>query len=303
MSLSANTRGALFMSIAMAGFLFNDTIVKVLTSDMNVGQIIMIRGILATALIVMLAHHRGALRPVRVAFRPMVILRTIGEVGSTVTFLLALVHIPIANASAILQALPLAVTMAAALLLAEPVGWRRWSAIAVGFTGVMIIVRPGMEGFTVHSLLVLVTVLFAAMRDITTRLVDDDVPSLYLSVVTSCVITLVGAALIVPLGGWQPVAGSHMGLFLAAAVLLLIGYQFIIRAMRAGDISFIAPFRYTSLLWAMIVGYLVFGDVPDAAMIVGATIIVLSGLYTFHREKKRVDAEPLAAEAPPRHGP
>jgi drug/metabolite transporter (DMT)-like permease len=303
MPLSANMRGAIFMSLSMAGFLFNDTIVKVLSADMNVGQIMLIRGIVATFLIYALARHRGAMRPIRVAMRPMILLRIVGEVGGTVTFLLALVHIPIANASAILQALPLAVTMAAALFLKEPVGWRRWSAIAAGFVGVMVIVRPGMEGFSAYSLLVLATVIFAAMRDIATKLVDDDVPSLYLSVVTSPVVAVVGAFMIAPLGGWRPVHVDHMALILTGAVLLLIGYQFIIMAMRSGDISFVAPFRYTNLIWAMMVGYLVFGDVPDRYMVLGALIIVASGLYTFYRERKRVDVEPIAAEAPARHGP
>jgi drug/metabolite transporter (DMT)-like permease len=294
-------RGALLMSVSMAGFLFNDTIVKVLADSLNIGQIMLLRGILATALLTGLACWLGALRPLRLALNRMFILRVIGETGGTVTFLLALRHIPIANASAILQALPLAVTMGAALFLSEPVGWRRWAAIAVGFTGVMIVVRPGMDGFSSYSILVLGTVFFAALRDIATRLIPGDVPSLYISAVTAPIVGLVGLAMMFPMGGWQPVTPDQTGLLLAAAVFLIIGYQCIILAMRSGDISFVAPFRYTNLLWAMLVGFLVFGDVPDVFMIVGATIIVVSGIYTLYRERKR-DVEPIAAEVPTRPG-
>jgi drug/metabolite transporter (DMT)-like permease len=304
MPLSANIRGAIFMAIAMSGFLFNDTIVKVLSADMNVGQVMLLRGAVATVLITLLTHYRGAIRPLSTVFKhPLILLRIIGEVMGTVTFLTALAHIPIANASAILQALPLAVTMGAALFLREPVGWRRWSAIAVGFVGVMIIVRPGLEGFSVYSLLVLSTVFFAAMRDITTRMVSAEVPALFLSFVTTPIVALAGAAMIPLMGGWSPVDADHGGLILLAAVLLLVSYQFIIMAMRSGDIAFVAPFRYTNLIWAMLTGYLVFGDVPDGYMILGAAIIVCSGLYTLYRERKKPGAEPVAAEAPHRNAP
>ena len=297
MPLSTNLRGALFMSLAMAAFLLNDTITKVLSADMNMGQIMILRGIVASALIFALAHYRGALRPVRLLFQPAVLLRIIGEAGAAITFLIALAEIPIANVTSIFQALPLAVTMGAALFLAEPVGWRRWSAIAVGFAGVMVIVRPGLEGFSVYSLLVLASVLFAALRDLATRMVSDDVPSLFLSALTTPLVGLSGLLIVWPLGGWSPVAPSHVAFLCTAAVLLLIGYQFIIMAMRGGaDISYVAPFRYTSLVWSIAVGYLVFGDIPDVFMIAGAIIIVASGLYTLYRERARPQAEPIAAE-------
>jgi drug/metabolite transporter (DMT)-like permease len=303
MPLSANVRGAMFMSLSTAGFLFNDTIVKVLVADMNVGQVMVLRGIFATAVITALAWWKNALMPARTALDPMILLRIVGEVGGTITFLIALTHIPIANASAILQALPLAVTMGAALFLSEPVGWRRWSAIAVGFIGVMIIVRPGVEGFTSYSLLVLATVFFAAMRDLATRLCDPAIPSLYLSVVTTPMVAVAGLFMAPLMGGWAPVDAGHVGLLGLGSLLLLIGYQSIIMAMRAGDVSFIAPFRYMNLIWAIPTGYIVFGDVPDTHMLAGAAIIVASGLYTLYRERKLPDAEPVAAETPQHHAP
>jgi drug/metabolite transporter (DMT)-like permease len=282
--LSPNLRGAFFMVIAMAGFTANDTIVKHLAQDMNMGQIMFVRGLLATVLITMLAWSRGALVAPRLLAHRAVSLRVLGELLATITFLAGLTHMPIANASAILAALPLAVTLGAALFFGESVGWRRWTAILVGFAGVLVIIRPGTEGFTGWSLSILGCVFFAAIRDLATRRVPREVPSLMLAVLTAPVVSLFGAAAIVPLGGWTPLTTNSALLLVLAAVLLLFGYAFIIFAMRIGEIAVVAPFRYTSLLWAIGLGYLVFADVPDGFMIAGSVIVVASGLYTLYRE-------------------
>lgn len=285
MALSPNLRGALFMVISMAAFTVNDAIAKFVSDSMNMAQVMLVRGVFASMLVGVIAWQSGALIQLRHAFDSMVMLRVAGDAAGTLTFLLALQHLPLANVSAILQALPLAVAMGAALFLGEGVGWRRWLAISVGFIGVLIVVRPGVEGFSVHSLLVLACVLFCAVRDLATRRIPEAIPSLLVSAVTSIAITILGAALLPAMGGWTPMQPS-MVLYLAlAAVLVLIGYQFIIMAMRVGDISFIAPFRYTALLWAIALSIVIFGDFPDSAMIMGSAIIVASGLYTLYRER------------------
>lgn len=285
MALSPNLRGALFMVISMAAFTVNDAIAKFVSDSMNMAQVMLVRGVFASMLVGVIAWQSGALIQLRHAFDSMVMLRVAGDAAGTLTFLLALQHLPLANVSAILQALPLAVAMGAALFLGEGVGWRRWLAISVGFIGVLIVVRPGVEGFSVHSLLVLACVLFCAVRDLATRRIPEAIPSLLVSAVTSTAITILGAALLPAMGGWTPMQPS-MVLYLAlAAVLVLIGYQFIIMAMRVGDISFIAPFRYTALLWAIALSIVIFGDFPDSAMIMGSAIIVASGLYTLYRER------------------
>jgi drug/metabolite transporter (DMT)-like permease len=294
LALSPNLRGALFMSISMAGFTVNDTIVKAASSAMNMGQAALIRGLFATVLIALLAWHQGALRNPRAVLHPMVMLRSFGELGATVTFLLALAHLPIATVSAVLQALPLAVTMGAALVFGEKVRWRRWLAILVGFAGVMIVVRPGFSGFSPYALLALACVAFAALRDLATKRVPDHIPSLLVSTDTAAMITTFSLFLIQPLGGWTPMSAGSVAQLACASVLLLFGYQFIIMAMRTGEISFIAPFRYTALLWAIALGYLAFGDVPDVAMVVGSLLVVGSGLYTLYRE--RVVGQRVAAE-------
>ena len=283
------------MAIAMAGFTMNDSITKAVSSEMNFGQVMLVRGLFAIVLIGLLAFHQRALRPMRTLLVRPVALRVIGEVVGTVSFLAAIVHLPLANTTAIFQALPLVITLGAALLFGEPVGWRRWLAITAGFIGVLIIVRPGAEGFSQFSLLALVSVVFCAARDLATRQIPAQIPSLFITLLTTAVVTATGAAILFPLGGWTPPSGRALALLALAAVLLLIGYQCVIMALRAGDISAVAPFCYSALLWAMLLGYLVFGDRPDAMMVTGASVIVLSGLYAFYREHLR--HRPVAASS------
>lgn len=274
------------MVVAMAGFTINDGITKLLIQSMGFGQILFLRGMFATIFIVGLAISSGALGRPGQLLHPVVAIRTLCELGATITFLVALAHLPLANISAILQMLPLAVTMGAALFFSETIGWRRWLAIAVGIIGVMIIVRPGLEGFSVFSLLTLVTVMFSAARNLVTRMIPDEVPSMLVSSATAVTVTIAGGAITVA-ESWTPVSGEALGLLAGAALLLVIGYQFVIMATRRGDISVVAPFRYTALIWALLLGYLFFGEVPDTAMMVGAGAIVLSGLYTLYRERRR----------------
>ena len=287
MALSPNLRGALFMAVSMAGFTINDTFVKLASAELNAGQIMFVRGLMASFMLWVLCWRTRALRPPRMLLNKAVFGRSAFEILATVTFLTGLAHMPIGNASAILHALPLAVTMGAALFLGEPVGWRRWAAILAGFIGVIIIVRPGAEGFNAWALLILACVVFAAARDLVTKSAPSEIPSSFMSMSTAMLITLAGLILIVPFGGWVPLTLKSFTWLAAASFFILFGYQYIIQSMRTGEVGFIAPFRYTSLLWAIGLGFLVFGDVPDTWMIVGSMIVVASGVYTFHRERIR----------------
>lgn len=279
----------------MAGFTLNDAITKYSSQSMNMAQVMLIRGAFASLFVDLLAWQRGALVRPRSMLQPLVALRVLAEAGATVTFLVALAHLPIASVSAVLQALPLAVTMGAALVFGEAVGWRRWLAIAAGFAGVLVVVRPGFDGFSMFSLVALASVACCAVRDLATKRIPQAIPTLLVSTATALAMTVVGALLLSPMGGWTPMTGKATALLALAAVLVLIGYQFIIMAMRSGEISFIAPFRYTALLWSIVLGLLVFGDVPDMTMIIGASTIVGSGLYALYRERvvgrRRIVAE------------
>lgn len=285
MPLSPNLRGALFMVVAMAAFTVNDALTKFASESMGMAQVMLVRGLFASVLITALAWKSGALAQPRQVLHPMVALRLLGEAGGTVTYLMALAHLPLANVSAVQQALPLAVTMGAALFFGEGVGWRRWLAITVGFAGVLVIVRPGFSGFSAYSLLVLACVVFCAVRDLATRRIPDAIPTFLISAITSVAITVLGALLLPVMGGWTPMQPNITACLALAAILVLFGYQFIIMAMRIGDISFVAPFRYTALLWATALGIVIFGDFPDRVMIAGSLIIVVSGIYTLYRER------------------
>ncbi|MCM2503014.1 DMT family transporter [Aureimonas altamirensis] len=285
-SAADNLRASLMMIGSTALFVVNDTLTKIVMEDMSAAQVIAIRGVMVCLLLFAIAWHRKALPSLSVLRNPYLIVRTLADAGTTFLFMLALANMPIANASAIYQALPLVVTVGAALFLGEAVGWRRWTATFVGFVGVVIIVRPGMEGFSVYSIAVLLSVVTSAARDLATRRMPKGLSSITVAAITAATITILGAAL-TPFTGVAPVTSTHLGLMAAAAILLSAGYVVIVAAMRGGDVGFVAPFRYTALLFAIILGFLVFGELPDFWSSIGSVIVVLSGLYTIYRERRR----------------
>ncbi|MBB3656932.1 drug/metabolite transporter (DMT)-like permease [Rhizobium sp. BK650] len=299
MPRSRNTEGAIYMSMAMAGFSSSDALSKSVIAYMNAGEIMFLRGLFTSILVYLIAWKLDALRPWRVMLKPVIALRITCEIIAAVTYITALGMMPIANASAILQSLPLVVTFGAALFFKEPVGWRRWMAILVGLVGVMIIIRPGPEGFTAAALLCVASVAATAGRDLATRGISKDIPSLMITTVTAVSVAIFGALMIPFLGGWEPVSVTSLTHLLLASVLVLVGYQSVILAMRTGEISFVAPFRYTSLIFSALLGFFFFAEVPDFWTLAGAAIVIASGLYTFYREAKR-HVPPVAQESAPR---
>ena len=284
MPRSENLTGALLMMGSMAAFTFNDAMIKSLSGTLPLFQVMFLRGMLTTLLVAIIAWRTGALaRRLPRADRWPVVWRIVGEIGSAYFFISALFNMPIANISAIMQALPLAITLAAAIVFREPVGWRRMVAILAGFVGVMLIVRPGTEGFTIYSVYGLLAVGFVTLRDLATRRLSRDVPSVLVTLITSAAIMMVFGLASLP-QGWAPVEARSALLIGGAAVMLIGGYLFSIMVMRTGEISFVAPFRYTSLLWALLLGWVVFGDWPHPVTLAGAAIVVASGVFTLYRE-------------------
>lgn len=286
MQLSDNARGAVYMMVAMAAFTLNDTAMKTLTQDVPLFQAIAMRGLLTLLGLIGLAIALGQWKP-RLPRRDGVVIgiRCAAEVASTVLFLAALVQMPLANLSAIMQALPLAVTLAAALIFKETIGWRRMTAILIGFAGVLIIIRPGPDGFDTWSLMGLASVAFVLVRDLAARSVSRAVPSVMIAVWASAAVTTV-AALASLAGGWVPLTQGQGVLVVAAAVALVVGYLFSVMVMRVGDISFVAPFRYTALIWAIFLGWLAFGTLPDPLTLFGAGLVVATGIFTLWRERR-----------------
>lgn len=302
--LSDNMRGAVYMVASMAGFSCNDALIKSVSDQLPLFQALFVRGFFATALIAALAISQGAVR-----FRPggrdarMIGQRTLAEIGGTVCFMTALFNMPISNATAILQSVPLAVTLGAALFLGERVGWRRYLAIGVGFIGVLIIVRPGSEGFTGYSLWALGAIFFIVLRDLSTRSLSPGAPAAFVVLVTSA-LTTAAAGLAAAATDWRPVALAHALVLAASGACLTIGYVFGVKTMRIGEIGFTQPFRYTLILWAILLGFVMFDERPDAWMLGGSAIVVATGLFTFYRERRLgLRRHPVAAAptgAPPR---
>ncbi len=296
-ALSDNVRGAIYMMLSMAGFVLNDTLMKSLADTLPMFQAIFIRGLFATALIGVLAWYRRALwfRPCTTTSK-VISLRVIGELGATIFFITALFNMPIANATAILQVSPLAVTLGAALFLGEAVGWRRYSAIIVGFLGVLLIVRPGSDGFTVYSVYALAAVAFFVLRDLVTRRLPPDVPSLFVTVISSIAVMVMAGFLTLPIP-WQAMTLFQVVILALAAIFVLVGYFFGVMTMRVGEIGFVSPFRYTILIWAILLGFFVFDDIPDLLTLVGSAVVVLTGLYAFYRERQLIKGRDRHATA------
>ena len=275
------------MSINMLAFVVNDAFMKFLFIDISIYQAIFLRGVITIPMLALMAVYRNQITfSVNRSDWKYIWLRVAGEVGAAVFFLSALAQIPLANVTAILQAVPLTVTMAAALFLRETVGWRRWLAIIIGFLGVTIIVRPGVDGFSVYSLYAIAAVFCVTIRDIATRKLSKDVPTSLVAMITGVAITLYGAIML-PSVAWIPLTATHWVLLTLAAIAIVFGYVFSVLAMRTGETSFIAPFRYTAMIWAIGLGIILFNDWPDNLTLLGTTIVIATGIYSFHREKVR----------------
>lgn len=289
MHLSDNSRGILLMCASMLAFTVNDTLMKAVTADgMPLFQAILLRGIFsALGLLVIAARSPGGLRLLpQGRDRLYLSLRTVGEVLSTATFLIALTHMPLANLSAIMQSLPLAVTLAAAVVLKDPIGWRRLSAILVGFVGVLMIIRPGAADFDIWSVIGLVSVGGVVLRDLSTRFFTPNLASTTGAIWAAVSVLLMGA-LMTAIEGWQPVSLFGLAETIAAAGFIIVGYLCAIKVMRVGELAVVAPFRYTSLLFAIFLGWLLFGTLPDGMTLIGGGIVVASGIYMLVRERKR----------------
>lgn len=285
-ALSPNIVGALFMMGSMAAFTMNDALIKSTNGDLPLWQLLFLRGLLTSVLVMALGVWLGSLGW-RFSQRDWfwLAMRSLSEIGAAYFMITALLALPLANVTAILQMMPLSVTLAAALFLGEALGWRRMVAILIGFAGMLLIVRPGPEGFDMMSLYAVAAVGFVTARDITTRKMSTNVPSLTITLAASlCVTAFAGVASAVQ--GWAEVTLPLWMLIGGAALTISAAYYFSIQTMRYGEISFIAPFRYTSLIWALTFGWLVFDDWPDALTFLGAGIIVATGLFTFWREQR-----------------
>ncbi len=282
-----NLHGIILIIVSMAFFALEDMFIKQLSGVMPVWQILMCLGI-GGALILAgfaLVQRQSLFAPE--AWTPVLVLRTLCDAASAMSFATALSLVDLSTVAAVFQTTPLAVTMGAAIFFREQVGWRRWSAIGVGFSGVLLIIRPGMEGFEPSALLVLLAVVTIAARDLLTRVVDVKVSSTVMSFqgFISLLLAAVGLSLINPAPAALPDATGQL-MLLVGVITGLIGYCALVVATRIGEASVVTPFRYSRLLFSIAAGMFMFGERPDTLTMAGATLIIGSGIYTFLRERK-----------------
>ena len=270
----------------MACFSVGDTVMKYATQRMPVGEMIAIRSVFAVALALAIAAHLGAGLSRAGLRSPIFWLRTVLEATVTALFVSLLGKLTLGDMTTLAQMIPILMTAFAAVFLGEAVGWRRWSATLVGFAGVVVVARPGADGINPWALAALGCAALVTARDLLTRQLPPEIRAGTVSVASSV------AALAAGLGlglfeTWRAPAGGEIALAALAAAMTTGGNLGVIVAMRAADVSLVAPFRYTVIPFALIAGYLVFGEQPDAYALVGIALIVGSGLYTLHREQVR----------------
>jgi drug/metabolite transporter (DMT)-like permease len=282
--VTANLRGSLLMVLSMALFAMEDMFLKWLTLALPIGQILLVSGFFGMLFFAAVVRAQGLRTFTRAALHPAVWLRNLGEVVGTLAYLTALASVPLATVSAVLQAMPLAVTLGAALFMGERVGWRRWAAIIIGFTGVLIVIRPGSDSFTPAAMWVIITVAALALRDLASRRIPASSTDAQVSTWGLAAVALLGAGL---LTGQTAIIPTMLQTLQLTGMLVFgtLGYWAITAATRTGDVAVVSPFRYVRLVFAVIIGTLIFAETPDTYTLIGSAIIVGSGLYAFMRQR------------------
>lgn len=291
--MSPNALGAVYMVIGSLGYVTNDALIRVATAEgLGVYQALFLRGIGMTVLFAVLLRARGVVVTRSQLSRP-VVGRVGAEVVGTALFFAAIVNLEFANAQTILLIVPFAVTLAAAVVLGETVSARQYATVVAGFVGVLCVVQPGTAAFSPWSLAVVVAAVALTFREFATRRVDSSIPAAFVGLVTAIAITTMSGALAV-LTGWSPINRTAAVAVAAACLCLVVGYVFTIQTVRVGDLSVSAPFRYTTLLGAVVLGYALFDEIPDTLTIVGCIIILASGVYAIRLEQaaQRIAADP-----------
>ena len=281
---NANLRSIILMVAAMGCFTLVDLMIKIASRTLPIGQVmIMFGGGLAVlfAGLIMIKGETIRFTPLR---QPAMLLRNAGDILAGITMSIALAYVPISIIGAVIQAVPLMLTAAAALFLGERVGIRRISAILVGFSGVLFIIQPGRSDFDLMVILAVMAAVGLTIRDIGTKLVSRDVSTLLVSFYASILYTLSGSVLLLISGGATLPDGGTLVQFAAMIALGALGYICVTNAVRVGDMSVVSPFRYSRMLFSVAVGIIILGEEVNSMMIFGCALTIGAGLYIWRRE-------------------
>jgi drug/metabolite transporter (DMT)-like permease len=298
---AVNRRGILATLGAVTLWTCNDTFGKLASEVFPTGEMMAVRGVFAIAIAIGLVaatgHGRLLWRGAHLVRRPLVVVRAVLDAVVVLTFFKALPHMPLANLTAISQATPIIMTLMAAALGMERIGWRRFLAIVVGFSGVMLVVKPSADGLTVYAAFAVISSALVAVRDLLTRYIDPLLPSPMIALMAAVSGTVAGLGLSVT-EAWTPILVAPTLYLVAAGLLVTLGNLAIVIAYRDAEVGIVAPFRYFGIIVALFLGYAVFGDLPDGVAITGIVLIVGSGIYTMHRERvrRRLEAAAISPE-------
>jgi len=286
----ANRRGIVAMIASMGCFIANDALVKYVSESVPAAQLIFVRGVMATALVLAVCAATGATRRMREIAHGWVVARAVIDSVATVLFLVSLFQLPLPTAAAINMASPLIITALAAAFLGERLRASGWVATAIGFVGVLLIVQPQSEGFNKYALVCLLATLLMSVRDLVTRRVHAGVPSLLVTLANCIAVTLLAGVLSL-FADWSAMAPRALGFVAVAGVFLAAGYYLLVTSTRHGSLSVVAPFRYSALLFATIIGFAVWGDVPNLLAWCGIALVVGSGIQVLRSSRRARIAE------------
>ena len=289
MNSSTNNRKAIFLILAsMAAFSIEDAFIKQLSNTIPISQILIVIGMFSAIFFALISLKNGHRLLAPHLWTRATLARMLAEAVAGVAFVTSLSLVPLSTVAAVFQIMPLTVTMGAALFLGERVGWRRWLAVCVGFFGVLLIIRPGFDGFNPAVLWVLVAVLGVAVRDLVTRVIPAQVKSSIISFQAFSSVVIAGVILLlVSRQVMVPVVGLELVYFGFTIIFSISGYYAIVLAMRLGNASIVAPFRYSRLLFSLLIGIFIFKESPDGPTLIGSGIIIVTGIYTYLRERSR----------------
>jgi drug/metabolite transporter (DMT)-like permease len=283
-NVSSNVRAIAAMVCATAIFTCGDASMKLVAGTLPTGETIFARGIVSFLVLLHVAAWTGQLRSLRRALTPALGLRCLGDMGGAVFFQSALARMKLADIMGIIQLTPLSLTAASALFLGERVGWRRWSAVAVGFCGALLIIKPGSSAFNIAALIAIVSVLSGSLRDISTRRIDKAISPVIILLVSQVAISLAGLGF-GAFESWAVPTRANAAHLVLASFCSMIGQLCLIYSVRSGEISAVAPFRYTGMLWAILLGLAIWGELPDGWTFLGILVLISAGLFTLYRER------------------
>lgn len=280
-----NLKAIAAMVLATIVFNFGDAAMKLVSGTIPTGQSVFMRCLLSVLLVTAAAIYTGVIGTLRRAFVPLMAWRSAGDAGSALFFQAALARMPFADIMGVFQLTPLTLTAASAVFLGARVGWRRWCAVAAGLLGALLVIKPGSSTFNVWALVALLSVLCGTLRDISTRRLDGNLSPLIIMMVSQAAVALVALATVF-FEPWVWPTPLQVGQIALASICVLVGHLWVIMSLRTGDIATVAPFRYAGIIWAILLGLLFWGELPDALTFVGIAILISAGLYTFYRERK-----------------